>query len=78
MMMVKIVVTDRIAVFPMVLTSKVMSTLIPASKRMMINASVLIRGDKEAKRLVSKYPRTGPRTMPKPSAQRISGMRVFE
>jgi hypothetical protein len=71
------VATERSVAFLRLPMRSLMSTLIPASKRMMLRAKVLIRGASSRNRVLSKYPRTGPRIIPNARTQTMSGIFVF-
>ncbi len=67
----------RVIDFKRALSSTFVSMFIPASKVMMQMATVPISGARETKNPFLKYPKTGPRRMPKPSSQIMSGIFVF-
>jgi hypothetical protein len=63
--------------FAIVLINVVISTFMPASNRITLRARVLMIGEIERNRSLSKYPSTGPRSIPNPSTQIMSGTFVF-
>ena len=63
--------------FPMVSIIVLMFTLIPASKRMMLSAMMLIKGDRDMKSSASKKFSTGPSVMPNASSHMMSGIFVL-
>ncbi len=67
----------RVIDFRSVLANTFVSMLMPASKVMMQMATTPISGDREMKNSFLKYPSKGPRRMPKPSSQMMSGIFVF-
>ncbi len=69
--------TARAVDLPRVSINVTMSMLIPASNRMMFRAMMLIKGERLKNVCFSKMPKTGPRRMPSPRSQTMSGIFVL-
>ena len=68
--------TDKMVAFPMLLRRVSISTLIPASNKIILNAKTLIRGANSLNKPLSIYPMPEPMRIPNPISQITSGILV--